>query len=174
MKKTARLLALALVLAPTILVAEEGPFLVRLRAVYISPADKSDAIPALGVPADAITVSSKTIPEVDISYFFTKSFAAELILTYPQEHDVELMGTNIGTFKHLPPTLTLQYHFIPDGAFRPYVGVGVNLTFISDVNLAVPGVGALDLESSSVGFAAAKLLEDAGYLNGFKVQFLFI
>lgn len=154
MKKTARLLALALALVPTALVAEEGPLLVRLRAVYISPADKSDAIPALGVPADAITVSSKTIPEVDISYFFTKSFAAELILTYPQEHDVELMGTNIGTFKHLPPTLTLQYHFIPDGAFRPYVGVGVNLTLISDVNLAVPGVGALDLESSSVGFAA--------------------
>lgn len=154
MKKTVRLLALALALAPAPLLAADGPLLVRLRAVYIDPADKSDAIPALGVPADAITVSTKTIPEVDISWFFSKSLAAELILTYPQEHDVELMGTKIGTFKHLPPTLTLQYHFNPDGGFRPYVGAGVNLTLISDVNLSVPGVGALDLESSSVGFAA--------------------
>ena len=59
-------------------------------------------------------VSSKTIPEIDISYFFTPNIAAELILTYPQKHDVTLDGNNIGTFKHLPPTLSLQYHFMPE------------------------------------------------------------
>jgi outer membrane protein len=148
------LLAFAFALAPAAALAEDSPFMVRLRAVYISPADKSDAIPALGVPADAISVSTKTIPEVDISYFFTKNLAAELILTYPQKHDVSVAGTKIGTFKHLPPTLTLQYHFLPGGVFNPYIGAGVNLTLISGVDLAVPGVGALDLSSSSVGFAA--------------------
>lgn len=144
---------LVLALAPLVSQAEEGKLLVRVRAVDIVPADKSDAIPALGVPADAIDVSTKVIPEVDFTYFFGRNVAAELILTYPQEHEVELSGTALGTFKHLPPTLTLQYHFAPDGAFRPYVGAGVNLTLISDVNLAVPGVGALDLEGSSVGLA---------------------
>lgn len=170
MKNLIRLLALALALTPTALLAEDGPLMIRLRGVYISPADKSDAIPSLGVPADAITVSTKTIPEVDISYFFSKNIAAELILTYPQEHDVELSGTKIGTFKHLPPTLTLQYHFLPGSVFNPYVGVGVNLTLISDVNLAVPGVGALDLDSSSVGFAAGAGFDvkvgEKLYLNG--------
>lgn len=151
---TRALLALALALAPLAARAEEGPFLVRLRGVYISPANKSDAIPALGVPADAITVSTKTIPEVDVTWFFTKRLAAELVLTYPQEHDVMLNGTKIGTFKHLPPTLTLQYHFLPDFVVSPYLGAGVNLTLISNVNLSVPGVGALDLSSSSFGFAA--------------------
>ncbi len=129
----------------------EGKFMVRVRALSLSPADKSDAIPSLSVPADAITVSSKIFPEIDVSYFFTKNIAAELVLTYPQQHDVELSGTKIGTFKHLPPSLLLQYHFLPDGKFRPYIGAGANLTLISDVQLAVPGVGALDLEDSSVG-----------------------
>ncbi|MFN8667054.1 MAG: OmpW family outer membrane protein [Gemmatimonadaceae bacterium] len=125
--------------------------MVRLRALSLTPADKSDAIPSLSVAADAITVSKKIFPEVDVSYFFTKNVAAELVLTYPQQHDVELNGAKIGTFKHLPPSLLVQYHFIPDGVFRPYVGAGANLTLISNVDINVANVGALDLESSSVG-----------------------
>lgn len=131
----------------------EGNWMIRVRALSLTPADKSDAIPSLSVPEDAITVSKKVFPDIDISYFFAKSVAAELVLTYPQQHDVELSGTKIGTFKHLPPTLLLQYHFIPDGVFRPYIGAGVNLTLISSVDLHVSGVGDLDLESSSVGGA---------------------
>jgi len=133
--------------------AEEGRFMVRVRAVSLEPANDSDAIPALGVPADAIHVSDRVIPEVDFTYFLTKNIAAELVLTYPQKHDVTLSSTKIGTFKHLPPTLTLQYHFQPDAQFRPYVGAGVNYTRIISVNLAVPGVGALDLENDSFGGA---------------------
>ncbi|MCC7002994.1 MAG: OmpW family protein [Gemmatimonadaceae bacterium] len=131
----------------------EGVWMVRVRALSLTPADKSDAIPSLSVPEDAITVSTKIFPEIDILRFFGTHFAAELVLTYPQEHDVELSDTKIGTFKHLPPTLLAQYHFIPDGTFRPYVGAGVNLTLISDVDINVPGVGALDLEDSSIGYA---------------------
>ena len=106
--------------------ADEGPWLVRARAVRLQMENKSDAIPSLGVQSDAIEVSDKTIPEVDITYFFTKNIAAELILTVPQKHDVTLSGAKIGTFKHLPPTLTAQYHFLPDGTIRPYVGAGIN------------------------------------------------
>ena len=123
--------------------AENGPLLVRVRGVYIDPADKSDANAAAHIPADAITVDTKTIPEVDFTYFFTKNFAAELILTYPQELDVYLAGDKIGSFKALPPTLTAQWHFLPDGPVDPYIGAGVNLTLISSVDLAG---GTLDLE----------------------------
>ncbi len=140
-------------LVPAVSAAQEGPLMIRARGVYLVPADKSDAIPSLAVPEDAITVSKKLIPEVDITYFLGKNIAAELILTYPQQHDVELRGTKIGTFKHLPPVLSLQYHFAPEATIRPYVGVGANLTILSDVKLAVPGVGALDLENYSLGVA---------------------
>ena len=51
----------------------EGDWMVRVRAVNIDTANKSDAIGALGVGRDEVHVSDKVIPEVDISYFFTKN-----------------------------------------------------------------------------------------------------
>lgn len=140
------------------LAADDAKWEVRLRALNLRPADNSDPIPALEVPADQITVNKKTFPEVDISYFFTKNVAAELVLTYPQSQDVSVKGLGkIGSFKHLPPTLSVQYHFLPDGVFQPYVGVGVNYTIISDVDLAIDlGEGGIlrpDLEKSSLGWS---------------------
>jgi outer membrane protein len=151
MKKAAVVLVLA---AASALIAQEAfaqqsPWLIRGRVVQISPANESDPVAGKGA-SDRITVSDKTIPEVDISYFFTPNIAAELILTYPQKHNVYLDGANIGSFKHLPPTLTAQYHFAPAGQFDPYLGAGINYTNISSVSL-LNGAGSLD--HSSVGFA---------------------
>lgn len=157
-----RTLALAMIgaslLGSGVAFAEKGDWLLRVRAVNLDMENQSDAIPALAVPADAIQVSDKLIPEVDISYFFTRNIAAELVLTIPQKHDVDVTasavgGFRAGSFKHLPPTLTLQYHFLPDGQFRPYVGAGINYTRISGVSLAVPGVTTLQLEDDSIGGA---------------------
>ncbi|HEX8405097.1 MAG TPA: hypothetical protein VF670_10800, partial [Duganella sp.] len=64
-------------------VAQESPWLVRVRAVHLEPADKSAPLGGAGA-SDRITVSDKTIPEIDVSYFFTPNVAAELVLTYPQ------------------------------------------------------------------------------------------
>lgn len=128
---------------------DQSPWLVRARVVNISPADKSEPIGGVGA-ADRITVSSKTIPEVDISYFFSPNIAAELILTYPQKHDVALDGNKVGSFKHLPPTLLAQYHFAPTSPIDPYLGAGINYTRISSVDLLN---GAGTLENHSFGFA---------------------
>jgi outer membrane protein len=162
-------IAVAAVLASAALLsapvhAEEGAWVVRLRAVDIIPANKSDPIAALNIPADQVEVSKKWIPDIDFEYFFTPNWSTELVLTVPQKHDVSVNagGTKIplGTFKHLPPTLTAKYNFIPDGAFRPYVGVGINLTLLMNVDLAVPGAGVegsplvLKLENHSIGAAA--------------------
>ncbi|GAB3464690.1 OmpW family protein [Massilia terrae] len=129
--------------------AQESPWLVRARAVYLDPANKSGPVAGVGAD-DRIHVSTKTIPDVDVSYFFTPNISAELVLTYPQKHDVTLDGAKIGTFKHLPPTLTAQYHFLPGADINPYVGAGVNYTLLSSVNLLN---GAGRLEHDSVGLA---------------------
>ena len=128
---------------------QEGPWLVRVRAVNLDPANKSDPVGGSGA-SNRLTINSKTIPELDISYFFTPNWAAELVLTYPQKQKVSLDGAQIGTFKHLPPTLTVQYHFTPEKTISPYVGAGVNYTRISSVKLLN---GTAQLENSSVGLA---------------------
>ena len=133
----------------TAAMAQDSPWLVRARAVHIDPADKSDPIGGTGA-SDRLHVSDKWIPEVDISYFFTPHWAAELVLTYPQKHTVTLDGASIGTFKHLPPTLTAQYHFMPGAAIDPYLGAGLNYTLLSKVELLN---GAARLEHDSVGLA---------------------
>jgi outer membrane protein len=144
--------------------AEEGPLLMPLRGVYLDFTQKTDAIPALGVPSDAITITKRWIPHIDFEYFFTPSWSSELVLTFPQSQTATVeqsaLGgpTDIGTFKHLLPTLTVKYNVMPGQDFRPYVGIGVNRTFISDMRLGpMPALNAITgnihLDSSSVGFA---------------------
>lgn len=82
MKLNAKALALAgamLCAAPAM--ANQGEFGVRVRALYMN-AD-SDTSPNLN-----LDVEDRWIPEVDLSYWFTDNIAAELVLTYPQKHDV--------------------------------------------------------------------------------------
>ena len=130
----------------------ESPWMLFLRAAELSPANKStDTIGALG-GNDKIHVESKVIPDISIRYSFTNNIATELLLTVPQQHTVKVNGTDIGSFKHLPPTLFAQYHFMPDSVFQPYVGAGVNYTAISDVHLSAGGT-PVTLDHSSVGGA---------------------
>ena len=120
----------------------EGPWLVRARAVHLDSANK-DSTP-LG-----LTINNKTIPEVDITYFFSPNVAAELILTVPQKHTLRAGGASIGSLKHLPPSLLAQYHFTNFGGFKPYVGAGVNYTRFSSLRLPA----GVDVDRNSFGAA---------------------
>ena len=161
---------------------KEGPWMVRARVVNLGMDNSSSAgqAPLAALPSNSIAASDKTIPEVDFTYFFTSNIAAELILTVPQKHNVSVNALGIGpvgSFKHLPPTLTLQYHFSPDATFRPYVGAGINYTKISGVSMSAgPGL-TLGLEGSSVGPAFQigfdYKIADKTYLN-FDIKKIYI
>ncbi len=121
--------------------AQESPWLVRVRAVNLHSAnDDSTGL--------NLSINNKTLPEVDISYFFSPNVAAELILTVPQKHTLKVGATEQGTLRHLPPTLTLQYHFTGTPGVKPYLGAGVNYTRFSDVQ-----TGAASIDKSSTGVA---------------------
>jgi outer membrane protein len=120
----------------------ESPWQIRLRSVHLDSVNK-DTTP-LG-----LSIDNKTFAEIDFTYFFSKNLAAELALTTHQKQRVYANGTDIGSFKHLPPTLLMQYHFTDFEGFKPYVGGGVAYTRFSGVSLP-PGV---TLDSHSWGTA---------------------
>ncbi len=142
----------------------DGPLMVRLRAVHLDSANGDST--GLG-----LSINNKWLPDLDVSYFFTPSIATELVLTYPQKQTVRSNGAEIGSLKHLPPTLTLQYHFNPGGSFQPYAGAGLNYTRFSQVRFTPAVQAALrpSLEKNSVGLAvqlgADIALGDGLYLN---------
>ncbi len=73
-------------------------------------------------------------------------------------HDVEVRNSalgrvDLGRVWALPPTLTVQWHFLPGSRFSPYAGVGLNVTFFygySGQNVAPINKVRLD---TSVGVA---------------------
>ncbi|GAB1233342.1 OmpW family protein [Ferrigenium sp. UT4] len=140
------MLATAGLLSAPVVQAEEGVFMVRARALYVDFSNGQNSLPA-GARVEA---DNRWIPEVDLSYFITPNIAAELVLTYPQSVDVNLNGNKLGSVRALPPSLLLQYHVTELGAFKPYVGAGLNYTIFS--SRSVGGVARVD--SSSLGLAA--------------------
>lgn len=173
MKRTILAMMIASALTPSMALAEAGDWVVRARAVSVSPNENSDlgktvnrnvAAGAMSQGAE-LEVDSNVIPELDISYYFTKHLAAELILALGTRHDVSIHGDanavvgnqGLGSVNALPPTLLLQWHFNPDQTFDPYVGVGVNYTNMLDRNLQLQS-GALagtkiKVDSDSWGYA---------------------
>lgn len=106
----------------------ESPWLLRGRVVHFDSVDHDST--GLG-----LSTNNKTFGELDVSYFMSKNVAAELMLTTPVRQHVYASGSDIGTFKHVPPTLLLQYHFTDLPGYKPYVGAGINYTAIRHVDL---------------------------------------
>lgn len=136
-------LACAAMLLPAPATAQDGKWLVRFRAIDVEP-NASSSLPGLDV-------DGQWAPELDFTYFITKNIAAELILA-TTKHTVTLNGASLGDVSVLPPTLLLQWHFTDLGAWKPYVGGGLNVTWFYDVNLNA-GPVKLTTDGTSVGGA---------------------
>lgn len=132
--------------AQTALAHDAGDKLIRVGITTVDP--KSNNNPT-------VDVDSGTTLTFNGTWFYSENWGIELLAALPFSHDIELKdGTKVGETDHLPPTLSLQYHFITDGKFQPYVGAGVNMTIFFDEDLSGPLAGSgLDLETS-FGLAA--------------------
>lgn len=105
---------------------EAGDWLVKVGVTHIKP--KSDNGKVID-DSVGIDVGSSTRPSFSLTYMATKNVGVELLGAFPFKHDIDAAGLgNIGSTRHLPPTLSLQWHFLPDSKVQPYVGVGVNYT----------------------------------------------
>jgi len=138
--------------------ADGIPLMVRARHLAVLTDVDSDTIPAIGGEAD---VDNSVAVELDFTWFFTDNLAAELVLAIAQ-HNVEAKGVilpgtatptdlDLGDVWLVPPILLLQYHIIPDGKIRPYVGAGVNYNIFFEPNEGT--VATNTSYDNSVGYA---------------------
>jgi len=107
-----------------------NPWMIRVRALGVVTRNSGYVDQVAG---SGLSTTDTVVPELDITYFFTKNWAAELILGVTKHHvtgtgAAATNGLDVGKAWLLPPTLTFQYHFTDFGAFKPYVGAGVNYT----------------------------------------------
>ncbi len=101
-----------------------------------------------------IEVGNSLRPTITGEYFLADNLGLELIAALPFKHDIDLVTaagkTHAGSTKHLPPTLSLQYHFgAPEAAVKPFVGAGVNYTWFFGEETSGPLTGTkLSLDNS--------------------------
>lgn len=156
-------LALVMGAAPAF-AASAGDWIFRGSLTQVRPDESTSGLSNnAGVTALEVEVEEGTALGLTVAYFLTDNIAVELLASTPFSHDLsvdsstpDLGDPEIGEIKHLPPTLSLQYHF-DAGALRPYVGAGINYTFIFDESTdgEIESIGFDDLElDDSVGLAA--------------------
>jgi outer membrane protein len=93
-------------------------------------------------------------PTLTFEYFIADNVGIEFFVGTPFHHTVDLRGSNNDVkIKHLPPTLSLQYHIPLEGRVKPFVGAGLNYTHFYDETGTGSISGASVSLSDSWGFA---------------------
>ncbi len=140
-------LAAALALPAGLATAQsQGDMTFGLGFGYVTPESSNGTLAGA-----AATVGDNARPIFTFEYFLRDNLGIELLAATPFKHSVALNGVDTAQTKHLPPTLSLNYHFTNASAWTPYVGLGVNWTTFFDETIA--GGGDLDLDDS-FGLAA--------------------
>lgn len=125
--------ALALLLAGGAGSAQAGDWIVRAGGHYVDPKSDNHAV---------VNVDAGQSLTFNVTYMMSDAWGVEVLAALPFSHDINLNadGSRVAETKHLPPTVSLQYHFMPDAKVRPYFGVGLNGTIFFDEKT----MGALD------------------------------
>jgi outer membrane protein len=161
MKTTTLLGALGLALAGAVQAAEPSPWIFRIGAHDVAPKSGNHSV---------VNVDDAKMLTFNLTRMFDEHWGVEVLAALPFEHDINLNGGGkVADVKHLPPTVSVQYHFAPAAKFRPYLGAGLNATIFFDENTT----GALDGADLSLGTsfgAAAQLgadfdITDTWFLN---------
>ncbi|KIQ01237.1 MULTISPECIES: OmpW family outer membrane protein [Pseudomonas] len=149
-------LAMLAMAASTAQAYQAGDIIVRAGAVTVDPRESSSSVRVdrgglsgtdLGGKAG---LGSDTQLGLNFAYMITDHLGIELLAATPFEHDVNIRGTSagiadgkLGSLKHLPPTLSLIYYPLNSkSAFQPYVGAGINYTWIYDESVSSSATAA--------------------------------
>lgn len=131
--------ALAIAAAP-VAAQSQGDWTIGIGAGWVNP--KSDNATVGG---QTLSVDDNTQLALTGEYFVRDNLGIELLAATPFKHDISLGGTAVASTKHLPPTLSVNYHFPTQSRFTPYLGVGLNYTTFFDTTSSL---GTLKLDDS--------------------------
>lgn len=137
MKLVSTLLAtsIAVLGSSQVMAYEAGDIMVKAGVINVAPKDNN-----LSIGSSKVQVKDDTQLGLTGTYMLTPQVGIEVLAATPFKHTVELDGNKIGTTKHLPPTVTVQYYPMDSSsAIQPYVGAGLNMTFFFDEAGAVKG-----------------------------------
>lgn len=117
-------------LSMTAMAETAGTWTVGVGAGYVDP-DSDNGSLAEG--AFQTEVDYDVRPTFTAEYFVADNVGVELLAALPFHHDIDLKDADGNILKaktqHLPPTLSLQYHFDNVHAnVKPFIGVGANYT----------------------------------------------
>lgn len=149
-----------LLLASALLVASAPAFAqdwwARGGVTHVNP--KSDN----GTLAGTLALEVDSNAQLGLSFgrYLDDNWAVEVLAATPFSHTASLNGAEAVDFKHLPPTVSVQYYFGDrNAAWRPFVGAGINYTWVYDEESRGPVAGAdVDLDNSWGLAAQAGLL----------------
>jgi len=143
---------------------EKGDIIVRVGITSVKPDESSTNVTLGGGDLGfGLNAGNDTQLGLNVAYFITDNWNIELLAATPFEHDVNANANplglgNLGSIKHLPPTVTANYFFADgDAAFQPYVGIGLNYTTFFDEEFTDDNeaLGFSDLElDDSFGLSA--------------------
>ncbi|PJK07281.1 hypothetical protein CO610_09130 [Lysobacteraceae bacterium NML95-0200] len=120
--------AAALFVAAPAFAQSQGEFTLGLGAHQVAPKSNNGKLAGNTL---AVDVGNNIRPTITGEYFIADNLGLEVIAALPFQHDVNIKGLGkVGTTKHLPPTISVQYHFgAVDAKVKPFVGAGVNFTW---------------------------------------------
>ena len=177
----ASLLALA-VAAPAAYAHQAGDIIVRAGAVTVQTKENTSSVKLNngGDLGGKATLNNDTQLGLNFAYMLTDHWGVELLAATPFKHDVSIQGTSLaaangklGSFKHLPPTLSAVYYPLDaNNKFQPYAGLGVNYTWFFDESVSgrakQAGFKGLDVKNSwgwAAQLGADYMLTDKLMLN---------
>ncbi|WP_424971558.1 OmpW/AlkL family protein [Dinoroseobacter sp. S76] len=125
---------------------EAGDWTIGIGIANVNPKSDNGDLAGMRTEIDDDTQLSFTA-----EYFFTPNIGVEILAATPFSHDIDVgNGAVTGETKHLPPTVSLNYHFTNFEGFTPFVGVGLNYTTFFEESSSA---GKLELDDS-FGLAA--------------------
>lgn len=127
--------------APVMAAGEK--WLIRSTAIHANTDAKSGAL--------NLDLDNDTAIAVDGTYFFTPNIGVNVLATF-LDFEVTSNGNTLGAVEDLPPIFTLQYHFAPEAAVRPYIGLGFNYNIFSGESGTLTTLGA-EVENT-IGYVA--------------------